>query len=243
MANAKKTLRIIEDKLDKQASRANLAQAAAILLGGLIIALLLWNFNRAAGVFEDSMRPEEVANYVTGEVTPKVEGIHVQADEILREHVPVMVDDFITNVVKNQLPEMRQQFQTSLQATSKEELQKYENQIYSAVDQTMTTYSSQIRAFATELASADGSKGFEDALYNMLNDSLKTPEMSAEMDGYGMALEDVSTIFDRLHAGKDLNLEEQALARLIAVTREISSRVQPNLKAIKEHAVLGIDAP
>lgn len=243
MADTKETIRQIEEKLDRQVSRANMAQVAAIVLGALVIILLLWNFNRAAGVFEETMQPQEVARYVAGEVAPKVEGIHVQADQVVREHVPVMVDDFITDAIRNHLPALRKDMQESLKAGSKEKFQKYEDQIYAAVDGTMKTYSGQIRTFATELATEDGSQGFEDALYNLLNESLVSQDVAVELDSYGMALEEVSVSFDRLAAGEDLGPEEEALARLIAVTREISIRMQPAMKEMSDSVVLGIDAP
>ncbi|MBI1290787.1 hypothetical protein GC173_06030 [bacterium] len=215
-------------KIDAQTDKARRSQVVTIVVGIVFIVLLLGYFGFMSGLTRDALEPEGVASVIGSKIKEQVEGVNESAQAYIKGEAPKILDDVITKALDEQLPAGRKALQESIKTESAKLLQKYEDEIYKGVDDTIAKYGTNIKEFAAKLKTEEGTKEFEDALYKVIEESISEEEIREDVDTYGQGLSDIADIMDRLVAGEDLSADEAALLHLLQVVRELTRRAELN---------------
>jgi hypothetical protein len=219
-------------KIDAQANKARTTQVVTIVVGLVFVVVLLGYFAYMSSLTRQALEPEGVANVLSDAVTSRVKGVNKEAQSFIKSEAPKIMNDVITRAIDEQIPGWRANLEAAIKEQSSELLQKYEDEIYKGVDETLAKYGENLKTFAANLRTEEGTKEFEDAIYKVIDEAINMQEIRMDVEMYGEALQTIDGMLERLVTGEDLSQDEQALLRLLGVIREITRRSELNSLSI-----------
>jgi hypothetical protein len=214
----------IEAKLDKQIAAARFNTNLSLILGIILVVGLLGYFSFMSGLTKDSLEPEGIATVIGQKAREQVKGLSGQADKLIQEEVPKIMDGVIDRAIKEDLPAQRVLLEKSITTGIATLLQQYEDEIYKNLNDALATYGENIQVMAKQLKTTEGSKEFEDAFIKLVNEAMAEESLQNDLQMYGEALSSVDELLARLTAGEGLAEEEVAMVDLLSIVREISRR-------------------
>jgi flagellar basal body-associated protein FliL len=232
----------LERKIEEQINKARRSQVITIVVGVVFVVVLLGYFGYMSKLTRESLEPEGVSSVIVDNLKRRVQGLSGEAEKLVRAEAPKILNDMITNAVDRQMPQMRTELETAIKTQTAALLQKYEDEVYKGLEDTLAKYGENIREFATQLTTAEGTAAFEESLFSVIDEALRTDEeLILEVQTYGEAIATVDAILNHLVSGNELTEEEAALLRLIQVIREITKRAE--LDKLEVDLSIPVDTP
>jgi flagellar basal body-associated protein FliL len=215
----------IEEKLDRQISRAKKSQTTTVVIGVVLVLVMIGYFSWAGSQVRTILEPQGVAQMGSEEVVKMIREYRPEVEKVARERAPEMVDELVTELITNQLPRGRAFLQEELQKEAVMQLDSMTEYIIDEFNTMMDTHEDNIKQMAKDLQTTEGMQAFEDEMYNQINEALNDDEIAMQLELYGQALEDVRKTLDELTAEDiEMTRAQKATYDLIAVTRELASR-------------------
>ncbi|MBN1515542.1 hypothetical protein JXA32_03125 [Candidatus Sumerlaeota bacterium] len=220
-------LKSLEAKLDAEIAQLKRHNNNNLFVGFVLMAVIFGYFAFMSGKMKEAIEPDEVAAIAIDRVVDTLPRTRAALEETASEEVPALVDGLFDKILRESLPEFRSWIQSQILSTADQLVNGADDFFYELVQGHMKTHGETLRNAAAQLADDEGAAMFEDALYELLEASVKDSDMEVDLLGYGAVLEHVNEMLAYLaEDSAEFTPEEETTRELIATIRELANRVK-----------------
>jgi hypothetical protein len=220
-------LDILEAQLDKDTAHFQRQNTINLIIGAFLVVIIFGYFFFMSRKVTELMEPQILASMASQRVVSYLPNARATLEETAREEVPLLVDNLISKLLKESIPEANAQVKTLILSTADEVMDEAEAVFFDQVNQHLKTHAAALRNLAADLNTDEGVRAFEEAIYKTLQEAVQDSSVQVDLLGYGVALEELDGTLLYLSQEKmSLTPEEESARDLIAIFRELITRAR-----------------
>lgn len=227
MTSIETNLQELEEKIKAQETKANRAITTSIVITGVLSLVILGYFTYISSILRDAAEPEGIASLVGDQISQQIPVISDNIQEYAREEAPKLVDEGITFLIDEKLPEGRQRAEETIKEQVTLYLDRYEDQVLDDFDAILTENLDEINRLSGNLLSDQGRVQFEEDLYGRIEQIItQDTNIMIELESYEMTLGTIAKVLEDISTGaSEYETDSQvALNRIVALLLELARR-------------------
>lgn len=227
MADILKDLEQLEAKIREQEARASRSITVSVIVTVVVVIVMLTYFSIMAGMLREAAEPKGVASVISDQVRQQIPEVAKQLHDSAKETAPVIIDNIVDAGVKEMLPQVRKDVEKMIKDDIVKYFDQYQGYFLGQFDEIFEQHKDKINTLAQDLTTEEGTKKFEEDLYNTMVEALDDQEIALELESYAVTLADVdATLKFVTDETSQLNAEQESVKRLMALVRELTSRTE-----------------
>lgn len=223
MADAKTNADRIEKRLDATISKLERGQKINTVIGVILIVVLLGYFGWLISMVKDIATPQSVSELVMGkgrEIIPEArKNLSNQLTDNAEKYINEAVDEVLASV-----PQIRREAHKFALQQADKYIRQVRGGLEDMMDKAIESHSAEISLLIEELQTVEGTREFEETLYEILMVPVREEGTHVEIEAYGLALVELSNKLERLANDQDLTESERVERDIIIALKEFSDR-------------------